>query len=72
MAKLFNGMIPFASAINPTGAQPLDDRFVVQSYSDLTNASTFGTAVYVGMFVSVIDDQKIYILTNKDVTAEGA
>lgn len=62
MAKLFNGMIPFASAIKPTGAQPLDDRTVVKSFSDLLSDETFGLAKYKGMLVAVVDDQQVYML----------
>ena len=64
MAKLFNGMIPFASAIKPTGAQPLDDRTVVQSFSDLLAENTFGLAKYNGMLVAVIDDEQVYMLVD--------
>lgn len=72
MAKIFNGKVLFASAMQPTGAQPLDDRVVVQSYSDLVDVATFGDAKYLGMIVGVVDDSKLYMLTNTDVTAEGA
>lgn len=72
MAKIFNGKVLFASAMQPTGAQPLDDRVVVQSYSDLVDVTTFGDAKYLGMIVGVVDDSKLYMLTNTDVTAEGA
>lgn len=71
MAKLFNGMIPFASAIKPTGAQPLDDRTVVKSFSDLLSDETFGLAKYNGMLVAVVDDQQVYMLINdKNSTSE--
>ncbi len=72
MAKIFNGKVLFASAMQPTGAQPLDDRVVVQSYSDLVDVTTFGDAKYLGMVVGVVDDSKLYMLTNTDVAAEGA
>ena len=72
MAKIFNGKVLFASAMQPTGAQPLDDRVVVQSYSDLVDVTTFGDAKYLGMIVGVVDESKLYMLTNTDVTAEGA
>ena len=62
MAKLFNGMINFASAIKPTGAQPLDDRTVVQSFADLLADETFGLAKYNGMLVAVVDDEQVYML----------
>ena len=58
--------------MQPTGAQPLDDRVVVQSYSDLVDVTTFGDAKYLGMIVGVVDDSKLYMLTNTDVTVEGA
>lgn len=64
MAKIFNGMIPFASAIQPTGAQPLDDRVVVATMADLTDASTFGDAKYNGMLVAVIETQQVYMLVD--------
>ena len=66
MAKIFNGMIPFASAIQPTGAQPLDDRVVVAKFSDLTDDSTFGLAKYNGMLVAVVEDQQVYMLVDAD------
>lgn len=66
MAKLFNGMISFASAIKPTGAQPLDDRTVVQSMTDLLAEETFGLAKYNGMLVAVIDEEQVYMLIDKD------
>lgn len=62
MAKIFNGMIPFASAIQPTGAQPLDDRVVVATLADLTDATTFGDAKYNGMLVAVTETQQVYML----------
>lgn len=73
MAKLFNGMIPFASAIQPTGAQPLDDRTVVKSFSDLLNVDTFvvngASAAYNGMLVSVIDEERTFMLVdNTNIT----
>jgi hypothetical protein len=56
MGKTFNGKILFASSIQPTGAQPLDDRTVVKSLQDLYDDSTFGLAKYNGMVVSVTDE----------------
>ena len=64
MAKLFNGMIPFASAIKPTGAQPLDDRTVVKSFADLLAEDTFGLAKYNGMLVTVVEDKQVYMLAD--------
>ena len=65
MAKLFNGSINFPSTMTPTGAQPLDDRTVVQSLTDLFAADTFGTALYNGMLVAVVDEQRVFMLVDK-------
>ena len=65
MAKLFTGNAKFGFAFNHTGAQPLDDRSVVQSYADLLNADTFGAAIYNGMVVATVDEQKVYMLVDK-------
>ena len=73
MAKLYNGMIPFASAIKPTGGQPLDDRTVVQSFADLLAEDTFGLAKYNGMLVAVIADEQVYMLVDEtNSTSEEA
>ena len=73
MAKLFNGSINFPSTMKPTGAQPLDDRSVVKSLTDLFAADTFGTAIYNGMMVSVVDEQQVYMLVDetKSTSEEG-
>ena len=63
MSKIFTGNIALASAIRPTGAQPLDDRTVVQSLDDLY--SSLGAAVYNGMVVYVVDETSLYILVDK-------
>ena len=75
MAKLFDGKKLFASAIKPTGGQPLDDRTVVSLHSDLTNASTFvvngSSAAYKGMLVAVVEDQQVYMLVDEtNITSE--
>lgn len=70
MAKIYNGLIRFSSALKPTGPQPLDDRTVVEYISDLTNIDTFtidgASIAYRGMLVSVLEDDKVYLLKNKD------
>lgn len=73
MAKLFTGKAKFGFAFNQTGAQPLDDRSVVQSYNDLLNANTFGTAIYNGMIVATVDEQKVYMLVDdtKSTSKDG-
>ena len=66
MAKKYNGTINFASALRPTGAQPLDDRMVVQSLTDLMSVATFeangASAAYNGMMVAVLEEQKVFML----------
>lgn len=74
MAKIFNkGLVNFGFVINQTGAQPLDSRSVVQEYADLLNPETFGKAIYNGMTVATIDEQKVYMLIdkNKVTSADG-
>lgn len=70
MAIKYNGLIRFSSALKPTGPQPLDDRTVVEYISDLTNIETFSvdgaSNAYRGMLVSVLEDDKVYLLKNKD------
>ena len=75
MAKLFDGKKLFASAIKPTGGQPLDDRTVVGLFSDLTNASTFvvngSSAAYKGMLVAVVETEQVYMLIDENnITSE--
>ncbi len=65
MAKIFRGDVNFGFVINQTGAQPLDSRSVVQNYAELLKAETFGTAIYNGMTVATIDEQKVYMLVDK-------
>ena len=77
MAKKYNGTINFASALRPTGAQPLDDRMVVQSLTDLMSFATFeaegASAAYNGMMVAVIDEQKVFMLVDAaNLTSEDS
>ena len=65
MAKIFKGDVNFGFVINQTGAQPLDSRSVVQNYTELLKSETFGTAIYNGMTVATIDEQKVYMLVDK-------
>ena len=65
MAKIFKGDVNFGFVINQTGAQPLDSRSVVQNYAELLKSETFGTAIYNGMTVATIDEQKVYMLVDK-------
>lgn len=70
MSKKFTGNIKLASAINQTGAQPLDDRVVVASVADLYDS--FGAAIYEGMMVVVNDEHAIYVLTDTTKVAQAA
>lgn len=74
MAKYFNGSINFPSALKPTGAQPLDDRAVVKTFDELIAKDTFvvngASAAYPGMRVTVIADNKLYILKGVEVNGK--
>lgn len=74
MAKYFNGSINFPSALKPTGAQPLDDRAVVKTFDELIAQDTFvvngASAAYPGMRVTVIADNKLYILKGVEVNGK--
>ena len=65
MAKIFGGDVEFGFVISQTGAQPLDSRSVVQNYEELLKSETFGTAIYNGMTVATVDEQKVYMLVDK-------
>ena len=65
MAKLYKGNIDFGLVLNQTGPQPIDSRSVVQSYEELLKSDTFGTAIYNGMTVATINEQKVYMLVDK-------
>ena len=73
MAKIFGGDVNFGFVINQTGAQPLDSRSVVKNYTELLKAETFGTALYNGMTVALVEEQKVYMLVDKTkaTVAEG-
>lgn len=72
MAKSYTGSIKLAATIKPTGNQPLDDRVVVNSYSDLLDATTFGTAVYKGMLVAIAGTNQVYSLVNDEHFLAGS
>lgn len=73
MAKKYTDGIVFASAFSPSGSQPLDNRTVVKSFSDLINETTFGDTKYDGMVVAVLDDQQTYMLIDsKNSTQESS
>lgn len=61
-----SGTTNITSARNITAAAPYDVRTVVDTYDDLFIKSTFGlSSMYIGMPVTTLDTQEIYILTKK-------
>lgn len=68
------GTAIFAVNFEPTGQAPLDARLVVQSKTDLTNASTYADKnYYKGMAVVVTDESAIYILNDtENITQEAS
>lgn len=61
-----SGTTNITSARNITTAAPYDVRTVVDTYDDLFVKSTFGlSSMYIGMPVTTLDTQEIYILTKK-------
>lgn len=63
MGKIHNNLISTTAGFNYSAPQPLDDREVVQSYSDLAELVNSNIA-YKGMRVYVIDNKKSYELTD--------
>ena len=59
MGKKYNNAITTTAGFNYAAQQPLDDREVVQSYSDLTELIS-----YEGIEVYVVDNKKSYKLIN--------
>lgn len=72
MAKIFGGDVNFGFVLNQTGAQPLDSRSVVKNYEELLKKETFGTAIYDGMTVALVDEQKVYMLIDKTQSTVAA
>ena len=63
MGKKYKNGIETGAGFSYPGPQPLDDRDVVQSYSDLAELVR-SDVVYDGIEVYVIDDEKAYKLIN--------
>lgn len=61
MGKIYNNLISTTAGFNYPAQQPLDDREVVQNYSDLEELVNSNIA-YEGMEVYVLDDKKSYKL----------
>lgn len=61
MGKIYNNLITTTAGFNYPAQQPLDDRDVVQSYSDLA-VLVSSNAAYEGIEVYVVDDKKSYKL----------
>ena len=60
--------ITFGSGFNITAEGPIDSRMVVEYISDLTTVWNSDAPAYEGMIVSVLEDDNIYTLTDKDFT----
>lgn len=65
MPKTFNGSIDFTSNFNVQTTRPLDNRLVVDSYSDLTNGSI--EAPYQGMVVNIKGTSELWILLTSGI-----
>ena len=60
--------ITFGSGFNITAEGPIDSRMVVEYISDLTTVWNSDAPAYEGMIVSVLEDDNIYTLTDRDFT----
>lgn len=58
-----SGSVVWPLVFTPNGMQPVDNRTVVQSESDLNIHTTFDLKYYLGMQVYVQDTKTLYILT---------
>ena len=71
MGKVYNNLIQTTAGFNYVGPQPLDDRMVVQDFTDLAELVN-GNIAYVGMQVYVLSEQKAYRLSgNTDNVADA-
>jgi hypothetical protein len=76
MSKIYRGTIKFGGEFQPTAGQPLDDRLIVNSFNDLISPNTFKVdedpdgdrTWYVGMIVSVLTENAVYMLIGADPT----
>ena len=65
MGKIYNNLISTTAGFNYPAQQPLDDRTVVKSYSDLM-ILVDSNMTYDGIEVYVVDDEKSYKLINSE------
>ena len=70
MGKVYNNLITTTAGFNFPAKAPLDDREVVQSYSDLNTLVT-NNQTYEGMSVYVVDDKKAYRLIDREWKPQG-
>ena len=73
MGKKYNNLISTTAGFKYTAEQPLDDREVVESFSDLADLVSANSA-YEGMKVYVVADKKTYELVSsewKAIATEG-
>lgn len=71
MAKKYNNQIQAGSGMHLTGEYPIDDRTVVQTFTDLEESDTSlvkTNCAYEGMQVYVLDDKKTYEYKNTGTT----
>lgn len=67
MGKIYNGNVEWGLIFKPNGAQPLDDRAVVNTATDLQNGETFDAGtVYAGMVVTTADKGEVFVCTDPD------
>ena len=66
---LIKGAISFGSNFNIGAKGPIDARMRVEFKSDLTSVWTTDIPAFKGMFVSVLEDASLYILTTDDATS---
>ena len=67
---IIKNSITFGSGFNITTEGPIDSRMVVEYKDDLTNVSVWDSDApsYVGMIVSVLEDNNVYTLKETDFT----
>jgi hypothetical protein len=65
MGKTYNNAITTTAGFNYAAQQPLDDRAVVDNYSDLAGLISSGVS-YEGMEVYVVANKKAYKLIGND------
>ena len=65
---IIKNSITFGSGFNITSEGPIDSRMVVEYIDDLTTVWDSDAPAFEGMIVSVLEDDNVYVLKNKDFT----